>query len=87
MITASEVADYVFCMHSWYLRRQQVPVSNDALSRMTAGVVWQGERDQLVPKAIEQEQQATTAYRLAWAALVALLIVVTAWASYCYLQR
>jgi hypothetical protein len=44
-VTASEVADYVFCKHSWHLRRQGATVSEKAQSSMSAGVQWQDRKD------------------------------------------
>jgi CRISPR/Cas system-associated exonuclease Cas4 (RecB family) len=54
-VTASEVTDYVFCKHSWYLRRRGARVSSTAQVHMDEGVRWQDRKDSIVPVAIERQ--------------------------------
>ena len=75
-ITATEVAEWVFCRHSWLLRREGARQSDQAMNRLEAGVGFQTQKDAVVITAVERQAQAKSAARLAtYAALVFLLLV------------
>jgi hypothetical protein len=86
-VTASEVADYVFCKHSWHLRRQGVSVSDDTRVLMNAGVQWQDGKDSLIPAAIEHQARANRASLLAWVAAIVLMAGIALWELYSLLHR
>ncbi len=76
-MTAREVAQFVYCKHSWWLSRQNAPVTEEARRRMNAGVAWQDQRDAQVPVALEYQARSRTASRrrgLVVAAAIVLLI-------------
>jgi len=87
IVTASEVAEYVFCRHSWYLRRQNTPVTDEAQSRMNAGVTWQDQKDQQVPAALERQAQSKNASVVAWIAVIIFLSLIALWLLHSLLQH
>jgi CRISPR/Cas system-associated exonuclease Cas4 (RecB family) len=78
-VTASEVADYVFCKHSFYLRLHGVSISQEAQSRMDAGLRWQQQKDVSIPGAIHSQARARRASMLLWIALIIVLLAITVW--------
>jgi hypothetical protein len=47
-ITATELAEYVFCRHAWALRRKGARVSDLAAEQMAAGDAYQAQSDERV---------------------------------------
>lgn len=86
-VTASEIAEYVYCSHAWYLKQRDVPVSEEARRKMQAGVDWQQQADAVIPEAITRHQQSKKAAQIAWVALIAFLISVAVWESFSLLHR
>jgi hypothetical protein len=87
LVTASEVADYVFCRHSWYLRRLGTSVSEQAQASMNAGVDWQDRKDSVIPVAIERHVRAKRASTMAWTAALFLMTGMMLWELYSLLHR
>jgi hypothetical protein len=86
-VTASEVADYVFCKHSWHLRRQGATVSDKAQSSMSAGVHWQDRKDGLIPLAIDRQGRAKRANTVAWIAALLVMAGIILWELYSFSHR
>jgi hypothetical protein len=78
-VTASEVAEFVFCKHSLYLRLQGVSVSEEAQSRMDAGLRWQQQKDASIPAALQSQARAGRASMLLWIALILVLLAIAVW--------
>ena len=85
-VTASEIADYVFCKHSWYLRMQGNAVSDGARAQRSAGVAWQNQKDERAFEAVHQTKRAKSALKFAWVALFVLIAILISWKSYSHLQ-
>jgi hypothetical protein len=64
-ITATEIADYVFCQRSWSLRRAGTRLSDETVERLAAGEEFQARTDERVLPAMEGRAQATRAALLA----------------------
>lgn len=45
MVTATEIAEWEFCQHSWFLRSSGSERSDEALGRLAAGADLQDQRD------------------------------------------
>jgi hypothetical protein len=86
-VTASEVADYVFCKHSWHLRRSGAQVTQRTQSSMNAGVEWQDRKDCLVPVAIERQARAKRANTTAWIATLLAMAGIILWELYSLSHR
>jgi hypothetical protein len=86
-VTASEVAEYVFCKHAWYLRVCGTSVSGEAQTRMSAGLLWQSHEDERAAAAAKQAENAQCAFRFAWVTLFVVIAVLIAWQSYSHLQH
>jgi hypothetical protein len=66
LVTASEIAEYVYCHHAWSLRQEKVPVSTSAHARMSAGVAWQAAQDQEIANLSARAGQFQEQSRRAW---------------------
>jgi len=86
-VTASEVANYVFCKHAWYLGRQGTSVSHEAEARLSAGTDWQDQKDGAIPIAIERQTRAKQATTLAWTAGLIVIAAMILWEGYLLLHR
>ncbi len=83
-ITATELAEYVFCRHAWALRRKGARVSSDlAAEQMAAGDAYQAQSDERVERAVMRQKEAQRAVRLAWFVVLAIMALV----AWFYLQR
>jgi hypothetical protein len=78
-VTATEIAEWGFCRHSWFLRRSGSQRSDEALGPLAAGADFQDQRDAVVITAMESQAQAKSAARLAWSAGVFFLLLVGPW--------
>ena len=82
-ITATELAEYVFCRHAWALRRKGAAVSDLAAEQMAAGDAYQAQSDERVERAVMRQKEAQRAVRLAWFVVLAIVALV----AWFYLQR
>ena len=83
-ITATELAEYVFCRHAWALRRKGARVMTDlAAGQMAAGDVYQAQSDERVERAVMRQKEARRAVRLACFVVLAIVALV----AWFYLQR
>lgn len=58
VITASEVAGFVYCPHAWYLHQQGAVVTREAEQWRKEGLDWQDRMDSIVPSALDTERKA-----------------------------
>jgi len=77
-ITATEVAEYVFCRHAWTLRRKGAAVSELATEQMAAGDAYQAQSDERVERAVMRQKEAQRAVRLGWCVVISIVVLV-AW--------
>ncbi len=82
-ITATELAEYVFCRHAWALRRKGARVSDLAAEQMAVGDAYQAESDERVERALLRQKEAQRAVRLA----CFLVLAIVALATWFYLRR
>ena len=82
-ITATELAEYVFCRHAWALRRKGARMSDLAAEQMAAGEAYQAQSDERVERAVMRQKEAQRAVRLAWLVVLAIVALV----AWFYLQR
>jgi hypothetical protein len=82
-ITATELAEYVFCRHAWALRRKGARVSDLAAQQMAAGDAYQAQSDERVERAVMRQKEAQRVVRLTWFVVLAIVALVT----WFYLQR
>jgi hypothetical protein len=82
-ITATELAEYVFCRHAWALRRKGARLSDLAAEQMAAGDAYQAESDERVERALLRQKEAQRAVRLACFVVLAIVALVT----WFYLRR
>jgi len=83
-ITATELAEYVFCRHAWALRRKGAQVLSDlAAEQMAVGDAYQAQSDERVERAVMRQREAQRAVRLAWLVVLAIVALV----AWFYLQR
>ena len=82
-ITATELAEYLFCRHAWALRRKGARVSDLAAEQMAAGDAYQAQSDERVERAVMRQKEAQRAVRLAWLVVLAIMALV----AWFYLQR
>jgi hypothetical protein len=78
-VTATEVAEWVFCQHAWLLRSDNAKLSDESLDRLAAGSDFQHQSDAVVIAAVASQAEARNAIRLAWCAGVALWLIVSLW--------
>ncbi len=81
VLSASEVAEFVYCQQAWFLGRQGAPVSPEAIQLREAGRQWQDQNDATLFPAVHTQQQAYSRSRRAWLALL-LLILIVLWGLY-----
>jgi hypothetical protein len=82
-ITATELAEYVFCRHAWALRRKGARMSDLAAEQMAAGEAYQAQSDERVERAVVRQREAQRAVRLACFVVLAIVALV----AWFYLQR
>ena len=82
-ITATELAEYVFCRHAWALRRKGARVSDLAAEQMAAGDAYQAQSDERVERAVVRQREAQRAVRLACFVVLAIVALV----AWLYSQR
>ena len=82
-ITATELAEYVFCAHAWALRRKGARVTDLATEQMAAGDAYQAQSDERVERAVMRQKKAQRAVRLACFVVLAIVALV----AWFYLQR
>jgi hypothetical protein len=61
VVTATEIAEWEFCQHSWFLRRSGSQRSDEALGRLAAGTDFQDQKDAVVIAALAIQAQAKSA--------------------------
>jgi hypothetical protein len=83
-ITATELAEYLFCRHAWALRRKGARVSDLAAEQMASGDAYQAQSDERVERAVMRQKEAQRAVRLAAWFVVLAIVALVAWF---YLQR
>jgi len=80
VVTANEVAEFVYCPHAWYLKQQAAPITEEARRLRQEGRLWQDKMDAIIPAALHTQQQAERklhqATTVLWACLMILGIVV-----------
>lgn len=76
-INASEVADFVYCQRSWYLRRLGTPVNAKTSGQQAVGIAWHRNESSLVTQATRRSVAGGGIVRIA---IVALIIVVALYA-------
>ena len=82
-ITATELAEYVFCRRAWTLRRKGARVSDLAAEQMAAGDAYQAQSDERVERAVVRQREAQRAVRLACFVVLAIVALV----AWLYSQR
>ena len=82
-VTASEVAEFVFCRHAWYLSRLKVLPSVGQRSLMAAGVEAQRQKDRELLEVVEcgaaLKKRAMNAWRAVWILSALALLVGFVW--------
>jgi hypothetical protein len=86
-VTATEIAEWEFCRHSWFLRRSGSQRSDQALGRLAAGADFQDQKDAVVTTAVESQAQAKDAARLAWCAGLAFVLLLGLWLFFSSLRH
>ena len=86
-VTATEIAEWVFCQRAWLLRREGATLSDESLDRLAAGTDFQEKSDAVVVTVVSTQAEAKTAIRLAWCAASAFLLLVGLWIYFSLLQR
>ena len=87
IVTATEIAEWEFCQHSWFLRRSGNERSDEALGRLAAGADFQDQRDTVVVAAVESQAQANSAARLAWCAALIFFLLLGLWFFFSVLRH
>jgi hypothetical protein len=87
VVTATEIAEWEFCRHSWFLRRIGSQRSDAALGRLAAGAHFQDQKDTVVVAALESEAQAKSAARLAWCAGAFFSLLLGLWLFLSFLRH
>jgi len=78
-VTATEVAQWVFCRRAWLHDREGATVSDQAAARMAAGEEFQAQSDAHVRQAVYTQAQSKSATRLALVAAAAFIILLAIW--------
>ena len=74
-VTASELADFVFCPHSRFLKRQGTALTAAAEQHLQEGLEWQDRKDAQIQPALIAQRQAQRSSQHAKLALSLLLIL------------